>query len=70
MGELRGDVSIFGFGDLVQHLAQRQSSGLLTITQAAMQKMSDDPRMKNMQMPFDGKRMIFGGFENVFELRK
>lgn len=38
--------------------------------QAAMQKMSDDPRMKNMQLPFDGQRMIYGGFENVFELKK
>ena len=25
--------------------------------------MMDDPEMKNMEMPFDGKRMIFGGFE-------
>src|ERR1043166_91316 len=38
MGELRGDVSIFSFADLLQHLAQRQSSGLLTITQGQMQK--------------------------------
>ena len=38
--------------------------------QAAMKKMSEDPRMKNMQMPFDGQRMIFGGFESVFDLRK
>src|SRR6185503_15596529 len=38
MGELRGDVSIFGFADLLQHLASRQSAGLLTITQGTMQK--------------------------------
>ena len=25
----------------------------------------EDPEMKAMQMPFDGKRMIFGGFEVV-----
>ena len=25
--------------------------------------MMEDPAMKNMDMPFDGKRMIFGGFE-------
>jgi len=25
--------------------------------------MIEDPAMKNMDMPFDGKRMIFGGFE-------
>ena len=32
---------------------------------AAQQKMMADPRMKAMEdaMPFDGKRMIFGGFE-------
>ena len=36
----------------------------------AMQKMMDDPRMKELgDMPFDGKRMIFGGFEPVFETR-
>ena len=38
--------------------------------QSAMQKMSADPRMKNMQMPFDGRRLIYGGFESVFDLRK
>ena len=25
-------------------------------------KMRSDPNMQNMKMPFDGKRMIFGGF--------
>ena len=25
--------------------------------------MMEDPAMKTMEMPFDGKRMIFGGFE-------
>lgn len=35
---------------------------------ASWQKMEDDPAMKEMpQMPFDGKRMIFGGFSPVFE---
>ncbi|MEI9903059.1 MAG: DUF1428 domain-containing protein [Asticcacaulis sp.] len=29
---------------------------------AANEKMRADPNMQNMQMPFDGKRMIFGGF--------
>jgi uncharacterized protein YbaA (DUF1428 family) len=29
----------------------------------------DDPRMEALgQMPFDGKRMIFGGFEPIVEL--
>ena len=30
---------------------------------ASHDKMMTDPRMKSMSMPFDGKRMIFGGFE-------
>ncbi|MEL6325126.1 MAG: DUF1428 domain-containing protein [Pseudomonadota bacterium] len=36
----------------------------------AMEKMVADPRMdpENTPMPFDGKRMIFGGFRPVFEL--
>ena len=29
--------------------------------------MQDDPAMKDMDMPFDGKRMIWGGFQTVFE---
>ncbi len=41
---------------------------------AAMKKMQDDPRMDpanpaNPPMPFDGKRMIFGGFAPVVDLR-
>jgi uncharacterized protein YbaA (DUF1428 family) len=37
---------------------------------AGMQKMMDDPRMDPgaNPMPFDGKRMIFGGFEAVLDL--
>jgi uncharacterized protein YbaA (DUF1428 family) len=33
------------------------------------QKMSSDPRMEQMgaTMPFDGKRMIFGGFKSIVE---
>jgi uncharacterized protein YbaA (DUF1428 family) len=27
----------------------------------------DDPRMKNTDMPFDGKRMIYGGFEQILD---
>jgi uncharacterized protein YbaA (DUF1428 family) len=36
---------------------------------AANEKMTDDPRMKDMgaSMPFDGKRMIFGGFDAIVE---
>lgn len=36
---------------------------------AAMKKMETDPRFKEMgEMPFDGKRMIFGGFVPVVDL--
>ena len=37
---------------------------------AASQKMMSDPRMETMAqaMPFDGKRMIFGGFESFVQL--
>src|SRR5437868_15444342 len=32
---------------------------------AAIAKVMNDPRMKNQPMPFDGKRMTFGGFSPV-----
>ena len=35
---------------------------------AAFEKMRTDPRMMAEPMPFDGKRMIFGGFETVVEI--
>lgn len=37
---------------------------------AGMKRMMEDPRMdpEKNPMPFDGKRMIFGGFETVFEI--
>ncbi|MCY1558670.1 putative protein YbaA [compost metagenome] len=32
-----------------------------------MKKMMEDPAMKSVpDMPFDGQRMIFGGFSNLF----
>ncbi|WP_333826983.1 DUF1428 domain-containing protein [Pararhodobacter sp.] len=35
---------------------------------ASWQKMTNDPAMKQMpEMPFDGSRMIFGGFSPVYE---
>lgn len=39
------------------------------VRDAVNQKMRDDPRMRAMgaEMPFDGKRMIFGGFDVVFD---
>lgn len=40
------------------------------IRNSGWQKMSDDPRMnsENNPMPFDGKRLIYGGFEMVVDL--
>ncbi len=37
---------------------------------AGIKKMMEDPRMDPAAnpMPFDGKRMIFGGFDTAFEL--
>lgn len=33
-----------------------------------MKKVMDDARMKDMTMPFDGKRMIYGGFETIVDV--
>lgn len=33
---------------------------------AAGQKMMSDARMQAMKMPFDGARMIYGGFQSLF----
>jgi uncharacterized protein YbaA (DUF1428 family) len=30
-----------------------------------MKKFMEDPRVKDMKMPFDGQRMIYGGFEVI-----
>jgi len=35
---------------------------------AAWGKLMDDERMKNIAMPYDGKRMIYGGFEAILEV--
>ena len=36
---------------------------------AGMKKMMEDPRMDpNNPMPFDGKRLIYGGFDPIVEL--
>lgn len=32
-----------------------------------MEKSMNDPRMQSSDMPFDGKRMIFGGFEMMID---
>jgi uncharacterized protein YbaA (DUF1428 family) len=41
------------------------------VRDAANAKMMSDPRMRAMgeQMPFDGRRMIFGGFETIVDSR-
>ena len=33
-----------------------------------MKKAMEDPRLTGMEMPFDGKRMIYGGFEMLFSV--
>ncbi len=35
------------------------------VRDAGMKKVMDDPRLANVAMPFDGKRMIYGGFEMI-----
>jgi uncharacterized protein YbaA (DUF1428 family) len=39
------------------------------VRDSGMKKAMDDPRMKDAgnHMPFDGKRMIFGGFETILD---
>lgn len=37
------------------------------VRDAGMKKMMDDPRMQGMEMPFDGKRMIYGGFQPILD---
>jgi uncharacterized protein YbaA (DUF1428 family) len=34
---------------------------------AANKAMQDDPEMANMEMPFDSRRMFWGGFEQVVD---
>jgi uncharacterized protein YbaA (DUF1428 family) len=37
------------------------------IRDQAMRKVLADPRILNLDVPFDGKRMIFGGFQPIFD---
>ncbi|MBG9390642.1 DUF1428 domain-containing protein [Caenimonas aquaedulcis] len=37
------------------------------VHEAGMNKAMEDPRLKNMDMPFDGKRMIYGGFQVIVD---
>lgn len=34
---------------------------------AGMKKFMADPRLETIAMPYDGKRMIFGGFQTIVE---
>lgn len=34
---------------------------------AADKAIMDDPRIQSMAMPFDGKRLIYGGFQSILE---
>jgi uncharacterized protein YbaA (DUF1428 family) len=36
---------------------------------AVNKKVMEDPHFKGVEMPFDGKRMIYGGFEVLLQLR-
>ncbi|MFN3579948.1 MAG: DUF1428 domain-containing protein [Pseudomonas sp.] len=40
------------------------------VREAGMQKVMEDPRMQpeTNPMPFDGKRLIYGGFQSVVEM--
>ena len=37
------------------------------VRDAGMKKMNDDPDMQNMKMPFDGTRLIYGGFRAILD---
>ena len=37
------------------------------VRDAANKRMMEDERMSGMEMPFDGARMIFGGFETIHD---
>ena len=37
------------------------------VRDAGMAKVMSDPRLQSADMPFDGKRMIFGGFQMVVD---
>ena len=38
------------------------------VRDAGMQKSMEDPRLQDVEMPFDGKRMIMGGFETILDV--
>lgn len=40
------------------------------VRMGGMEKVMADPRMAFDGMPFDGKRLIYGGFESILDLQK
>ncbi len=38
-----------------------------TVRDEGMKKVMDDPRMQSMKMPFDGQRMVYGGFQVIVD---
>lgn len=38
------------------------------VRDAGWEKIMADPRMQNAKMPYDGKRMVYGGFEQILAL--
>ena len=45
----------------------RASDQAAAVRDAGWEKVMQDPRMKGMEMPFDGKRMIYGGFATMLD---
>ena len=41
-----------------------------SVRDEAWEKIMADPRMAQIDMPFDGKRMIYGGFETIMDVRR
>jgi uncharacterized protein YbaA (DUF1428 family) len=37
------------------------------VRDVGIKKVMEDPRIKNAEMPFDGKRMIYGGFQTILD---
>ncbi len=37
------------------------------VRDAGMKKVMEDARLRDLAMPFDGKRMIYGGFEMILD---
>lgn len=60
MAVKREDDEVVAFGWVTWPSKEARNTG--------MAKVMEDPRMRGSQMPFDGQRMIFGGFETISSL--